>query len=86
VCTAVVVGDTNATLGLHVEVEVGEDLVDLGGIEVLAVVLGAEKAVLFSAPPGEAYAVAGAVLSESVEELDKKSAAGGCSLRLTRSS
>lgn len=36
---AVVVGDADAALGLHVEVEVGEDLVDLGGVEVGAVVL-----------------------------------------------
>lgn len=36
--TAVVVGDTDAALSLHVEVEVGQDLVDLGHFEVRAVV------------------------------------------------
>lgn len=56
------VSDTEETLGDHVEVEIDEKIIDVLGGKGGGVVLAAEEAVFFGAPPCEADSVLGLVL------------------------
>ncbi|KAL3296118.1 aminopeptidase Y precursor vacuolar [Colletotrichum asianum] len=76
VAAAVRVRHPEEALGHHVEVEVHQQVVDVGGREVRAVELRPEQAVLLGAPPREAHFVLGAVLGQGEEELEEEAGAG----------
>lgn len=56
------IGDTEETLGHHVEVEVHEQIVDVVNVEVGAIVPATQEAIFFGPPPRESNPVLSIVL------------------------
>lgn len=74
--TAISIADADETLGNHVKVEVGQNLVGLLGGEALRVEARSKETVLLGTPPGKTDLVLGAIVAGSFEQLKKQTGAG----------